>query len=144
MPVTETEITVHFKQPPRLSLGPKSQPPPNTLTIRLNPTPGARIRFIAKEAGEDAYEPADLEVLFERKPGEEPEPYERLLSDALRGDQQLFTREDAVEETWRIVGPLLKRPPKVDTYKPGTWGPASARRLVRGVCDWENPWMPSS
>ncbi len=144
MPVTETEITVHFKQPPRLSLGPKSQPPPNTLTIRLNPTPGARIRFIAKEAGEDAYEPADLEVLFERKPGEEPEPYERLLSDALRGDQQLFTREDAVEETWRIVGPLLKRPPKVDTYKPGTWGPASARRLVRGVCDWESPWMPSS
>lgn len=144
MPMTETEITVHFKQPPRLSLGPKSQPPPNTLTIRLNPTPGARIRFIAKEAGEDAYEPADLEVLFERKPGEEPEPYERLLSDALRGDQQLFTREDAVEETWRIVGPLLKRPPKVDTYKPGTWGPASARRLVRGVCDWESPWMPSS
>lgn len=144
MPVTETEITVHFKQPPRLSLGPKSQPPPNTLTIRLNPTPGARIRFIAKEAGEDAYEPADLEVLFERKPGEEPEPYERLLSDALRGDQQLFTREDAVEETWRIVGPLLKRPPKVDTYKPGTWGPASARRLVRDVCDWESPWMPSS
>ncbi|MFM8526537.1 MAG: glucose-6-phosphate dehydrogenase [bacterium] len=144
MPVTETEIIVHFKQPPRLSLGPKSQPPPNTLTIRLNPTPGARIRFIAKEAGEDAYEPADLEVLFERKPGEEPEPYERLLSDALRGDQQLFTREDAVEETWRIVGPLLKRPPKVDTYKPGTWGPASARRLVRDVCDWESPWMPSS
>ncbi|MFM9042607.1 MAG: glucose-6-phosphate dehydrogenase [bacterium] len=144
MPVTETEITVHFKQPPRLSLGPKSQPPPNTLTIRLNLTPGARIRFIAKEAGEDAYEPADLEVLFERKPGEEPEPYERLLSDALRGDQQLFTREDAVEETWRIVGPLLKRPPKVDTYKPGTWGPASARRLVRDVCDWESPWMPSS
>ncbi len=144
MPVTETEITVHFKQPPRLSLGPKSQPPPNTLTIRLNPTPGARIRFIAKEAGEDAYEPADLEVLFERKPGEEPEPYERLLSDALRGDQQLFTREDAVEETWRIVGPLLKHPPKVDPYKPGSWGPASARRLVRGVCDWESPWMPSS
>ena len=144
MPVTATEITVAFKEPPRLSLGPKTQPPPNTLTIRLNPTPGARIRFIAKEAGKDAYEPADLEVLFEREPGEEPEPYERLLSDALRGDQQLFTREDAVEETWRIVEPLLKRPPKATPYKPGTWGPASARQLVRGVCDWESPWLPSS
>ena len=144
MPLTDTEVTANFKEPPRLALGPRSQPPPNSMTIRLNPTPGARLRFIAKEAGTDAYEPADLEVLFEREPGEEPEPYERLLLDALRGDQQLFTREDAIEETWRIVGPLLKRPPKVTSYRPGSWGPVSAQRLVRGVCEWEKPWMPSS
>jgi glucose-6-phosphate 1-dehydrogenase len=110
--------------------------------IRIEPKPGARIRFLAKQAGEEAFDPADLEVLFEKVPGQDPEPYERLLDDALRGNSQLFAREDSVEETWRIVQPLLDQPGPVDSYVPGTWGPERATRLVRGVCEWYEPWLP--
>ena len=68
-------------------------------------------------------------MIFAEELGEAPQPYERLLGDALRGDSSLFTREDSVEETWRIVQPLLDAPPRVELYQPGSWGPASADRL---------------
>jgi len=110
--------------------------------VRIEPTPGARIRLFAKQAGEESFEPADLEVLFEKVPGEDPEPYERLLGDALAGNPQLFTREDAVEETWRIVQPLLDEPGPVHPYAPGTWGPKQAEDLTRGICNWFEPWLP--
>ena len=99
------------------------------------------MRLFAKQAGEEAFEPADLEVLFEKVPGEEPEPYERLLGDAIAGRHQLFTRQDAVEETWRIVQPLLDEPGPVHPYQPGTWGPQDAERLTRGICQWHEPWL---
>jgi glucose-6-phosphate 1-dehydrogenase len=142
LPARATEVNVVFDRPPRLGIGPRSQPAPNQLVIRIDPMAGARIRFIAKQAGEEAFEPADLEVLFEKVPGADPEPYERLLDDALRGEGQLFTREDVVEQTWRIVQPLLEQPGPVDSYAPRSWGPERADRLVRGVCEWYEPWLP--
>ena len=62
-----------------------------------------------------------------RCPGEDPEPYERLLGDAIAGNHQLFTRQDAIEETWRVVQPLLDEPGPVHPYEPGTWGPKRGR-----------------
>ena len=142
MPVDATEINVVFKRPPRLGVGPRSRPDPNQITIRIDPRPGARIRFFAKKAGKEAYEPADFSVLFERQPDENPEPYERLLDDAMRGDHRLFTRDDEIEQTWRIVQPLIDEPGEVETYEPGTWGPEQAKSLCRGVCEWYEPWLP--
>jgi glucose-6-phosphate 1-dehydrogenase len=142
MPVKETEVNVVFKRPPRLGVGPRARPDPNQITIRIDPLPGARIRFISKLAGKEAYDPADFTVLFDKNPGEEPQPYERLLDDALRGEHGLFTREDEVEQTWRIVQPLLDDPPKVEPYEQGTWGPPAADSLCRGVCEWYEPWVP--
>jgi glucose-6-phosphate 1-dehydrogenase len=142
LPVTETEVNVIYKRPPRLGIGPRSRPDPNQITIRIDPRPGARIRFLAKKAGKEAYEPADFTVLFEKKPGEEPEPYERLLDDALRGEHGLFTNEDQIEQTWRIVQPLIDDPSPVEPYKPGSWGPEGAKGLCRGICEWYEPWMP--
>ena len=142
MPVKATEVNVVFRRPPRLGVGPRSRPDPNQNTIRIEPRPGARIRFIAKKAGKEAYEPVDFVTLFERQPGEDPEPYERLLDDALRGEQGLFTREDAIEQTWRIVQPLLDQPGELEPYQPGTWGPERARSLCRGICEWYEPWLP--
>jgi len=142
MPVTETEVNVVFRRPPRLGFGPRTRPDPNQITIRIDPRPGARIRFIAKKAAEEAYDPADFTVLFERQPGEDPRPYERLLDDALRGEPALFTNEDQVEQTWRIVQPLIDDPPEVEPYEPGTWGPEGAKALCRGICQWHDPWMP--
>jgi glucose-6-phosphate 1-dehydrogenase len=142
LPVKSSEVSVVFKRPPKLGVGPTKRPDPNQMTVRIEPTPGARMRLFAKQAGEDAFEPADLEVLFEKVPGEEPEPYERLLGDAIAGRHQLFTRQDTVEETWRIVQPLLDEPGPVHPYAPGTWGPAEADKLTRGICQWSEPWLP--
>jgi glucose-6-phosphate 1-dehydrogenase len=142
MPEKATEVTVAFKRPPRLGVGGGKRPEPNRMTVRIEPAPGARTRLYAKKAGEEAFEPADLEVLFEKVPGEEPEPYERLLADALDGHHELFTRQDTVEETWRIVEPLLDDPGPVHPYAPGTWGPKEADDLTRGLCQWYEPWLP--
>jgi glucose-6-phosphate 1-dehydrogenase len=58
------------------------------------------------------------------------EAYERLLHDALMGDRTLFTRADAVERLWEVSAPLLADPPCVHRYRPGSWGPAAADRLI--------------
>jgi len=142
LPVKASEVNVVFKRPPRLGVGRGKLPEPNQITVRIEPEPGARTRLWAKKAGEEAFQAADLEVLFEKIPGEDPEPYERLLGDALAGRCQLFTREDAVEETWRIVQPLLEEPGPVHPYEPGTWGPKQADDLTRGLCQWYQPWLP--
>ena len=142
MPLTETEVNVVFHRPPRLGVGSGILPEPNQMVLRINPTPGARLRFLSKRPGVEDFEPADLEVLFEKEPGQDPEPYERLIGDALDGKTELFTDEETVEETWRIVQPLLDDPPAAEPYRPGTWGPAEAETLLRGICGWYEPWMP--
>jgi glucose-6-phosphate 1-dehydrogenase len=141
MPVKASEVNVVFKRPPRLGIGKGKTPEPNQLTLRIEPEPGSRIRLWAKKAGEEGFEPADLAVLFEKVPGEEPEPYERLLGDAIAGVTQLFTRQDTIEETWRIVEPLLEEPGTVHPYEPGTWGPKQADDLTRGTSTWLEPWL---
>jgi glucose-6-phosphate 1-dehydrogenase len=143
LPEKVSEVSVFFKRPPRLGVGHGKTPEPNRMTIRIEPAPGARTRLYAKKAGEEAFQPADLEVLFEKKPGEDPEPYERLLGDAIAGEHQLFTRQSAIEETWRVVQPLLDEPGPVHAYEQGSWGPEEAGKLTRGVAQWADPWLPS-
>jgi glucose-6-phosphate 1-dehydrogenase len=142
LPVKATEVTVFFKRPPQLGIGHGKTPEPNQVTIRIEPKPGARIRLYAKQAGEEAFQTTDLEVLFEKKPGEDPEPYERLLGDAIAGEHQLFTRQSAIEETWRVVQPLLDDPGPVIPYEQGSWGPKEAGDLLRGTGQWAKPWLP--
>jgi len=142
LPVKASEVTVFFKRPPRLGIGRGKTPEPNQITIRIEPTPGARIRLYAKQAAEEAFQAADLEVLFEKTPGEDPEPYERLLGDAIAGEHGLFTRQSAIEETWRVVQPLLDEPGPIHAYERGTWGPKQAEDLVRGTGQWARPWLP--
>ena len=129
MPAKASEVTVVFKRPPQLGIGHGRTPEPNQMTIRIEPTPGSRMRLYAKKAGEEAFEPADLEVLFEKSPGEEPEPYERLLGDAIDGIHTLFTRQDAIEETWRVVQPLLDEPGPGPSLRPRHLGPRRGQGL---------------
>jgi glucose-6-phosphate 1-dehydrogenase len=142
MPAKASEVSVVFKRPPNLGIGGGRTPEPNRMTVRIEPRPGSRMRLYAKQAGEEAFEPADLEVLFEKVPGSEPEPYERLLGDAIAGRHDLFTRQDAIEETWRVVQPLLDEPGPVHPYASGTWGPKEAEKLTRGIAQWSEPWLP--
>ncbi|HWT91096.1 MAG TPA: glucose-6-phosphate dehydrogenase [Solirubrobacterales bacterium] len=142
LPVKATEVTVFFKRPPRLGVGPGKTPEPNQMTIRIEPKAGARIRLYAKQAGEERFQASDLDVLFEKVPGEDPEPYERLLGDAIAGEHGLFTRQSSIEETWRVVQPLLDEPGPVHPYEQGSWGPKEAEKLTRGTGSWSQPWLP--
>jgi glucose-6-phosphate 1-dehydrogenase len=142
LPEKTSEVTAVFRRPPLLGIGHGKTPEPNHLSFRIEPEPGARMRLWAKAAANDGFEPADLEVLFEREPGSDPEPYERLLGDALNGIHTLFTRQDAIEETWRVVQPLLNQPGPVLPYAKDTWGPEAAQDLVHGTTAWADPWLP--
>jgi glucose-6-phosphate 1-dehydrogenase len=80
---------------------------------------------------------------FAEEGGEAPTPYEVLLLDAMRGDSTRFTRQDGVEECWRIFQPLLDNPPPVHPYAPGSWGPEEAEQLVARFGGWHGPWIES-
>ena len=142
LPVRATEMRIIFKRPPKLAFLPHT-PDPDELILRIDPNPGACLVIQAKAPGVNDTRTVDLSLVFAEELGDAPEPYERLLSDALRGDASHFTREDGVEETWRIMQPLLDAPPPVETYAPGSWGPASAAKLLAGHAGWREPWLPS-
>jgi len=142
LPAKTSEITAVFRRPPQLGIGHGKTPEPNKMTFRIEPEPGSRMRMFQKKSNSEDFEPADLEVLFEREPGCDPEPYERLLGDALHGVHTLFTRQDSIEETWRVVQPLLDHPGRALPYEPGTWGPKKADGLMKGVAHWSEPWLP--
>ena len=142
MPVEATEVRVVFKRPPRLGIGGRMIPDPDEMIIRVKPEPGAELCLMAKKSGEDALHRVHLDLLFEEQDSDQPEPYERLLRDALVGDSQLFPNFDAIDQTWRIVQPLLDDPPPVEEYEPGTWGPESASNLLHGHGGWRTPWLP--
>jgi glucose-6-phosphate 1-dehydrogenase len=66
-------------------------------------------------------------------------PYERLIGDAMNGNGQLFTRQDASELAWRIVGPVLGDTTPPHIYEPKTWGPADAMANFGPPNGWINP-----
>jgi glucose-6-phosphate 1-dehydrogenase len=78
---------------------------------------------------------------FAREGGEGATPYEVLLNAAMQGQSLRFTRQDGVEEQWRIMQPLLDAPPPVQPYAPGSWGPPAADRLVERHGGWRGPWI---
>jgi len=143
LPETVTEIRAIFKRTPRLAFAPAFAPDPDELILRIDPDPGVDLVVQAKQPGVRATRTVDLSLIFSEELGDPPEPYERLLGNALEGDVSLFTREDSVEEAWRIMQPLLDAPPRVELYQPGSWGPASAEKLVAGYPSWRDPWLHS-
>ncbi|MGH3482823.1 MAG: glucose-6-phosphate dehydrogenase [Nocardioidaceae bacterium] len=139
---TETELRLVFEQPPRLGFGFTGDraPTPNQLVIRLDPSTGIRISVDARRADAEGPETVDLDVRFAEAGGEGPTPYEVLLHAAMVGNPMRFTRQDSVEETWRIMQPLLDQPPTVHPYAPGSWGPSATDDLTSHVGGWREPW----
>jgi len=146
MAAKATEVRVIFKRTPRLAfLHEPSHPHPNQLVLRIDPDPGLRIELLSKGREGTSCRDVHLDMAFAAELGKPPEPYERLLHDALAGDHALFTREDAVEETWRVLQPLVDRlsnDPQPLPYAQGSWGPAAADDLMRGHLPWQRPWLP--
>ncbi|MGA2470284.1 MAG: glucose-6-phosphate dehydrogenase [Solirubrobacteraceae bacterium] len=145
LPCKQTEVRLVFRHPPRLPFAESGhrRPEPDQIVVRLDPSTGVKITLDAMRADRSGPAAIELPMRFADEGGEGPTPYEVLLDAALRGDATHFARQDAIEECWRICGPLLEEPPKVETYAPGSWGPASAARLVAGLGRWYEPWEDS-
>ena len=145
LPVTQTELRLVFKHPPRLGFdfGSDRRPEPNQLVIKLDPATGVRLKVEALRADTVGPGAIDLDMEFADEGGEGPTPYEVLLQAAMVGKSTRFTRQDGVEETWRIMQPLLDAPPPVHGYAPGSWGPTAADELTSEFGGWHQPWVAS-
>ena len=140
LPTNATEVLVELKAPPQALFADSvpSDGRSNYLRFRLSPNSAVAIAARVKRAGQEFVGEQRELFLSEEQTGEET-PYERLLSDAMRGDGALFTREDAVEAAWAVVDPVLKKHPRVLRYKRGTWGPKKADALTAAHGGWHNP-----
>ena len=139
---TQTELRLVFKHAPQLGFQLRHGPPePNQLVVKLDPSPGIRLVLDAHRADRVGTAAIELDMEFAEEGGEGPTPYEVLLHAAMVGDSTRFTRQDGVEETWRVMQPLLDEPPPVHAYAPGSWGPKEADALVAGHGRWQEPWI---
>jgi glucose-6-phosphate 1-dehydrogenase len=142
LPATQTEVRLVFKRPPKLGFSIfDSDSEPNQLTVKLDPSTGVQLIVDAHRADNPKSEPITLDMEFAEEGGEGATPYEVLLHAAMVGQAARFTRQDGVEETWRIMQPLLDSPPPVHRYAQGSWGPEEANRLLAGHGRWYSPWI---
>ncbi len=141
LPVTQTEVRLVFKPPPRLGFAVGEGPDPDQLVIKLDPSTGVRFELVARRAESPHAEPVTLDLEFAQQGGEGATPYEVLLRAAMVGQSTRFTRQDGVEETWRIMQPLLDSPPPVHPYAPGSWGPEAGDELPAEHGGWRDPWV---
>ena len=138
--VRATEVRLFLRRTPNLAFLPEvTRAEPNQIVLRIDPDPGLRLGITARDDG--SWRSVNLDTSFSTALGEPLTPYERLFRGALTGDHSLFARKDSVEQTWRIVQPLLDDPPPVSPYECGSWGPAEVDDLVRGHHGWRHPWL---
>jgi glucose-6-phosphate 1-dehydrogenase len=140
---TETEFRLVFREPPHLGFGLVDDRAPlrNQLVVKLDPSTGAKVVVAARRADAPGPETIELGMEFAEQGGEGATPYEVLLHAAMVGNSMRFTRQDGVEETWRIMQPLVDHPPPVYPYAPGTWGPSEADAIVAAHGGWQYPWV---
>src|SRR3989440_1624177 len=133
-----SEVTVRFRSPPLTLFQKQCESPvfPNDLIIRVQPGEGISFRLNGKvPGGQMSIKPVALDFNYEETfHVSSPEAYERLIFDAMVGDQTLFIRGDEAEAAWAVIDPIeqgwaqSKRPP--EPYAPGTWGPKRAMDLI--------------
>ncbi|MGA7933127.1 MAG: glucose-6-phosphate dehydrogenase [Kovacikia sp.] len=138
LPVTTTEVMVKLKRPPVNVFDEGCQDFCNYVRFLLSPEVVIGMGARSKIPGE-AMTGAEVELVALYTQGDEMEPYERLLGDAMKGDPNLFVREDLVEAQWRIVEPILGDATPLYQYEPNTWGPAEVDNLLVQGSSWYNP-----
>jgi glucose-6-phosphate 1-dehydrogenase len=132
---TATEVMVTLKRPPLVKVNAKN----NYFRFRLGPDVSLTAGLQVKKPGVRAtLMPIELAAV-DHAQGDEVDPYERLLTDAMRGDSSLFVREDAVELSWVVVQSLLGNVTPAYMYEPGSWGPAEATALAADIGGWHDP-----
>jgi glucose-6-phosphate 1-dehydrogenase len=138
LPVTATEVMATFRRPPQ-RLFDEPVPHANYLRFRLGPDRVSIALGVRVKAPGETMAGREIELFACRTGADEMTPYERLIGDALRGDPTLFARQDSVEVAWSIVDHLLATGPQAEPYAAGTWGPASADRMVERHGGWFDP-----
>jgi len=133
-----SEVVVRFRSPPLTLFQKQCESPvyPNDLIIRVQPEEGISWRLNGKvPGGQMSIKSVALDFLYKTTFNvEPPEAYERLINDAIVGDQTLFIRGDEAEAAWAVIDPIeqawseSKTPP--EPYAPGSWGPKKAQQLI--------------
>ena len=133
-----TEIAIIFKEVPHsmfISAGLGTMPP-NVLVLQIQPVEGIFLSFQAKKPGSKLCM-STLNMSFDYRSifgAEMPEAYQRLLLDCMIGDQTLFTRQDDVEVSWRLLTPILQAWEQDDSapyeYSAGSESFAEADELI--------------
>jgi glucose-6-phosphate 1-dehydrogenase len=140
MAKTVTEITVEFQPPPVplwLTQYERHELPTNRIRIEVKPDSFSAMTWLHKVPGDGMRaEAITIAPPAELRGDTGPEPYELLIEEAMIGDPALFARQDTIEESWRIVDPILREVAPSLSYDQGTWGPDEADRLVRGYGHW--------
>jgi glucose-6-phosphate 1-dehydrogenase len=139
-----TEIAVTLKPVPHLAFSQEGSlgVQPNQLVLTLQPNEGVSLRLGAKIPGTRMIiRPVNMEFLYGTSfLSQSPEAYERLITDAMRGDATLFTRNDEVEAQWRICDPIVgtwaKEPGPLAQYEAGSQGPAEGQELLLEGHQW--------
>ena len=132
MAETVTEARIVLQETPQDLFAPAGKPPPNVITFRMKPDDVISMTMQAKVPGQETRaESLDLTVDYgEALGGDGPDPYERLIGDAIDGDPRLFARQDSVEQAWRIVEGVLDPSAPIHTYERGSWGPQLADTML--------------
>jgi glucose-6-phosphate 1-dehydrogenase len=142
-----SQIAIRFVRPPHQMLdvlAGVTQLSTNHLSICIQPDEGFHLSFMTKVPdGGMTMRPADMDFHFRDSFRDNPIPdsYERLLLDALNGDPSLFTRSDEIELAWKFVDSVRagwegEHAPPLEQYARGSWGPASAERLLWANGRW--------
>ena len=133
LPRRATEVAIVLRESGGLfeGAGIERLPPPH-LTLRIQPDEGISLVFRAKEPGPGmALDAVPMDFSYgDSFRTRSTEPYERLLHDAMAGEETLFLREDALERSWEIMAPVLDASGTVHPYAGGTWGPKAADELI--------------
>jgi glucose-6-phosphate 1-dehydrogenase len=144
LPATATEVTVHFKRPPRETFDELVPMSSGHMRMRISPDVtigmGVRVKLHGERMiGEDVEM-----ILTEQAADLMLPPYQRLLWDAMRGVGELFGRDDIIDAQWRIVEPILDDVTPSYPYEPGTWGPPESEALIGADGPWRNPRLTES
>ncbi|MDT8375211.1 MAG: glucose-6-phosphate dehydrogenase [Mariprofundaceae bacterium] len=144
LPDRVSEICIRFKQPPqKLFHLNEEHVRSNELIFRLQPDEGMRLSMTAKQPGLSTHlRGVSLDATYGVAGSGMPEAYETLLHDVMLGEAGLFSRADEVEESWKIVAPILEawaQEKDVATYPAGTLAIPGMDELLRGCCgNWRD------
>ena len=139
LPVTCTEVRAELHRPPQRVFSEYEELPRDTnyVRFRMNPKVQIALGARAKEPGE-GFMGAPIELSLTDNHPDEMTAYERLLGDAMDGENLLFAREDGVEKAWRVVDHVVYHHREAHSYKPHTWGPTEADGLIHDPDGWHD------
>jgi glucose-6-phosphate 1-dehydrogenase len=138
LPVTATEVMVHFKRPPRETFEELVPVSSGHVRIRISPDISIALGVRVKQPGEHMVG-QDVELILTEHAQSIRPPYQLLLGEAMRGNNESFGRADIVDAQWRVVEPILDDATPVYRYQPGSWGPDESQALIGADGRWKDP-----